>query len=736
MLNQKVKLRAGSQYIIPKIQTVRADTGRVLVCEIEDLEIPSGATATFWAMKPSGKSVQNDALISGQEVIVELTNQTLAEQGYVKCQIEIESDGDSVKTFEFLLDNGISLAGDWPKSENENTYLEGVVAEMQAKLTETINQSQAATSSANTAVQSANTATANANAAADEARQTIWNNKNLTNSTSASESQVETAAGAAVLTGVDGKTEQKATTGANLLNLRNGKSGTGEGVTYTRNNDGSYSVRGTATGINGNVWFLGNFGQDPSIEENVVFTLKPGNYKVKDCILFRNQESFKSEFTIQSELKITGVRNPSQETGVTYSKTIYPMITLGSDDVPWEPYTGEIPAPNPDYTIPVQGVGGKTGDESFKFNAIIQSNQLFDASILGSYTARGVTFTNNKDGSYLVNGQATDYASINRVITDKLIPGKKYICSGGKENVLVFLRKINPDGSFITFKDTPMLFAGDEYQIAIYVQVNKGETADNVIVWPMINEGEFALPFESYFRSDIPVTINQPLFEGDKLIQVKAGQKYVGEDGVKHTEDRDLWGIYRTTVMYKFNGEESWYSNSTNKPDELRFLLEMKKQVKISDKSQTSNIHSFNTSFPLGVQGSTYSDYNRYTLNNNPVGGKSTLYVRKDADTTLDTFKQYLAENPMYLVAELETPYFEPFADQTPFLKWYTPDGGCTITTDDHLKPIISADTAQTPEGSYLLTGYIDGLNARNNETIINALSDQALALTQKSMEG
>lgn len=166
MLNQKVRLRVGNQYIIPKIQTVQGDTGRVLVCEIEDFEIPGGATATFWAMKPSGKSVQNDVPISDQEIMVELKNQTLAERGYIQCQIEIKADGKSVKTFAFCLENGKSLAGDWPESENENTYLEGVVAEMQAKLTETINQANAATSAANTATQNADNAAETANAAA------------------------------------------------------------------------------------------------------------------------------------------------------------------------------------------------------------------------------------------------------------------------------------------------------------------------------------------------------------------------------------------------------------------------------------------------------------------------------------------------------------------------------------------------------------------------------------------
>lgn len=103
---------------------------------------------------------------------------------------------------------------------------------------------------------------------------------------------------------------------------------------------------------------------------------------------------------------------------------------------------------------------------------------------------------------------------------------------------------------------------------------------------------------------------------------------------------------------------------------------------------------------------------------------------------TLEEWKRWLSENNMDVIYELQTPYFEPFTDQTPFLGWATPTGDCTIKTDDPLEPIISADTAQTPEGSYLLTGYIDGLRARNNETVIAALSNQVVALTQKSMEG
>lgn len=126
--------------------------------------------------------------------------------------------------------------------------------------------------------------------------------------------------------------------GGNLLDLSKGKSGTGEGVTYTKNPDGSYIATGTATGDNGNVWFLGGYSVDPNLQEKVLFTLKQGTYTIKDCILFSNKEALRNTFTIDSNIKVTGVRNPNQVVGQTYNDTIYPMLNVGSSALPFESY--------------------------------------------------------------------------------------------------------------------------------------------------------------------------------------------------------------------------------------------------------------------------------------------------------------------------------------------------------------------------------------------------------------
>lgn len=147
--------------------------------------------------------------------------------------------------------------------------------------------------------------------------------------------------------------------GGNLLDLSKGRSGTGEGVTYTKNPDGSYIATGTATGTAGNVWFLGGYYIDPNLQEKVLFTLKQGTYTVKDYVLFSNKKERRNTFTIDSDFKVTGVRNPDQVAGRTYNNVFYLMLNVGSSALPFESYkqpqTIILTTPNGLSGIPVSG---------------------------------------------------------------------------------------------------------------------------------------------------------------------------------------------------------------------------------------------------------------------------------------------------------------------------------------------------------------------------------------------
>lgn len=146
------------------------DSGRELVCEIGDMEIPRGSTARFWAAKPSRKVIYNDCTVQENQVIIPLKNQTLAEAGLVTAQVEIQNAGNLVKTFCFFLEVEKEAGSTGTESANESTYLEQYLEELQAQLTEAITESLGkvaqAISASEVSSKRAEQAAQNANAAA------------------------------------------------------------------------------------------------------------------------------------------------------------------------------------------------------------------------------------------------------------------------------------------------------------------------------------------------------------------------------------------------------------------------------------------------------------------------------------------------------------------------------------------------------------------------------------------
>ena len=155
-----------------------------------------------------------------------------------------------------------------------------------------------------------------------------------------------------------GKSEQKTTKGIQLLNLKDAKGGTGDGVTYTPNGDGSFKKTGTATGQTGNIWLKGDYYSDLE-NKTPIITLEAGkSYYLKDCAIFQGQTIIASGngkvINVTGEkypegIKITGIRNTGFTLNKTYNEVIYPIVAESSTAVDWEEYTGGTASPNPDY---------------------------------------------------------------------------------------------------------------------------------------------------------------------------------------------------------------------------------------------------------------------------------------------------------------------------------------------------------------------------------------------------
>lgn len=103
MLTVRSTINIASQTVPPIIPVVQGDTGRAILFTLADFTIPAGATATYYVQKPSGEAVYNNATIDGNNVLVELTAQSIIEKGDNYGQVRITVGEEVVTSFDFIL---------------------------------------------------------------------------------------------------------------------------------------------------------------------------------------------------------------------------------------------------------------------------------------------------------------------------------------------------------------------------------------------------------------------------------------------------------------------------------------------------------------------------------------------------------------------------------------------------------------------------------------------------------
>lgn len=159
-----------------------------------------------------------------------------------------------------------------------------------------------------------------------------------------------------------GNSNQNQTKGKNLLKYPYVETTkTSQGITFTDNKDGSINVSGTATETAYYNLYSNSDGKR--------LTLASGTYKLitkgrSKCNVFTNNgvNSAKNEGTFT----ITDGHNDvwcfiEVPKGLKVDETIYPMIQLASStDDSYEPYTGGIPSPSPDYPQEIKSVVNPT----------------------------------------------------------------------------------------------------------------------------------------------------------------------------------------------------------------------------------------------------------------------------------------------------------------------------------------------------------------------------------------
>lgn len=193
--------------------------------------------------------------------------------------------------------------------------------------------------------------------------------------------------------------------------------------------------------------------------------------------------------------------------------TLYPMVYAVPDDSPeyirteYEPYDGHL-VPTPVTEIVSKG-----------------ANLIPYPYFSKGTNTNGVTFVVNDDGSVLINGTAT--ANINwvfkQIITPvMLVKGKTYTVSGGSADAVVYIQ----DTSYKqTSTDT---FTAKYESYYMWVGISSGKTFDNVVIKPMLNEGDSPAPYKPYIAEpidtvSIPDAVKNDAGWGHNIAYVRSG---------------------------------------------------------------------------------------------------------------------------------------------------------------------------------------------------------------------
>nr|DAH49340.1 MAG TPA: hypothetical protein [Caudoviricetes sp.] len=464
---------------------------------------------------------------------------------------------------------------------------------------------------------------------------------------------------------VYGKSEQKQYSGKNLVKATL-ESTTKNGITCTNNGDGTYTLNGTANG-----------GDDTTVSFNVGHMIaKSGKYIVVGCPKGGSSEKYNLRIGkddipwgtyLSSDLGNGRLIDVTENTPITLTfmiKTGYtcnnvlfkPMIVDASlypdttyDD--FEPYTGGIPSPNPDYPQEILSV---------KNPVVKVCGKNLLKSTYPTTTKNGVTCTNNNDGTFSLNGTATANCVFIILGQDAL---KNAFGVNEKLRLTGAPKGSSRSGYYLQiWKDTPEVIYYDigegvaskkpNARCNVAIMVTNGTVCNNVLFKPMLtvdptvtyddfepyHETEVTLPYDLYsvkVASGGNVTIGSQQYIAD-YVDVERGKL------VRMCKHQKLFDMNINDWGSDDNGaRHDWYVD-VEKYDNTIFVSRIIPCLVSSLKRRKSGV-----SYP-------YFAYE--TIKNNGWVGYSRLaiYVSKEYDT-LDKLKEYVGVDTE-VVYQLKTP--------------------------------------------------------------------------------
>lgn len=150
----------------------------------------------------------------------------------------------------------------------------------------------------------------------------------------------------------------------------------------------------------------------------------------------------------------------------------------------------------------------------------VSGNNLF-LNNAETETKSGITFTVNPDKSVTVNGtNSTSGSAVFYTGYNESLPAGSYTLSGtssltGSAEIEIKIKRVRGTFEYFTVGSSlhtrTFNIATGDIIVSFYVLVRAGQTADNVTVYPMLNVGSTALPYEPYNGSITQLPIQRSL---------------------------------------------------------------------------------------------------------------------------------------------------------------------------------------------------------------------------------
>ena len=165
-------------------------------------------------------------------------------------------------------------------------------------------------------------------------------------------------------TSIDGKHEQETTTGKNLLSNVGGITQTINGITFTKNNNGTITANGTATD---NINYYINGYNYTDIEPNTYYLSDKVNGESNNTYFtyyeFKNNDTQNlATYGINTRVissKLEGRSRIVVRSGQTLNNVVFkPMLEANSIETDFEPYTGGQASPSPNYPSKIKQLEG------------------------------------------------------------------------------------------------------------------------------------------------------------------------------------------------------------------------------------------------------------------------------------------------------------------------------------------------------------------------------------------